>query len=348
MLSFARGCVQVGQNHGALKRRLLSWARVALLFAAFLAPAARAQLLIKIDGSSTMFPVTEAVAEEFQIRKRGTARVTVGISGTSGGFRKFCRGETDVQDASRPILKSEMVACRAAGVRYFEIPVAFDALTVAVNPRNTWLESITIAQLKQIWEPAAQGKIVHWNQIDSRWPDAPILLFGAGADSGTFDYFTQAITGRARSSRGDYTGSEDDNVLVKGIEANRYALGYVPYAYYAPHAGRMKALGIDAGAGPVKPGPENVLNGTYAPLSRPLFIYVSAKSAKRSEVKEFVEFFLAHGGPLIRETQYLPLGDAAYATALKNFRSGKLGTAFDGVPEVGLRVEQVLEREARL
>jgi phosphate transport system substrate-binding protein len=320
----------------------------ALLLLAFVAPAVHAQLLIRIDGSSTMFPVTEAVAEEFQIRKRGTARVTVGISGTSGGFRKFCRGETDVQDASRPILKSEMEACRAARIQYFEIPVAFDALTVAVNPHNTWLESITIAELKKIWEPAAQGKIVHWKQINSSWPDAPILLFGAGADSGTFDYFTRAIVGRARSSRGDYTGSEDDNVLVKGIEANRYALGYVPYAYYAPHAGRMKALAIDAGSGPIRPGPENVLNGTYAPLSRPLFIYVNAKSAHRPEVKEFVEFFLAHGGPLIREIQYLPLDDAAYATALKNFRNGKLGTAFDGVPEIGLSVEDVLEREARL
>jgi phosphate transport system substrate-binding protein len=328
--------------------QLLPWVRVALLLTALVASPARAQLLIKIDGSSTMFPVTEAVAEEFQVRKRGTARVTVGISGTSGGFRKFCRGETDLQDASRPILKSEMDTCRAAGVQYFEIPVAFDALTVAVNPQNTWLDSITLSELKRIWEPAAQGKIVNWKQINSSWPDVPILLFGAGADSGTFDYFTQAIIGRARSSRGDYAGSEDDNVLVKGIETSPYALGYVPYAYYAPHAGRMKALAIDAGSGPVKPGPENVLNGTYAPLSRPLFIYVNATSAQRPEVKEFVEFFLSHGGALIREVQYLPLGEAAYAMALRNFRSGKLGTAFNGAPEVGLRVEDVLEREARL
>jgi phosphate transport system substrate-binding protein len=305
-------------------------------------------VLVKVDGSSTMFPVTEAVAEQFQIRNRGTVRVTVGISGTTGGFRKFCRGETDLHDASRPILASEMEACRAAGVKYFEIPVAFDALTVAVNPWNTWVESITLEQLKRIWEPAAQGKVVRWNQIDPAWPDAPIVLFGADADSGTFDYFTQAVVGRARSSRGDYLGSQNDHVLVNGIETNRYSLGYIPYAYYAPHAGRMKALAIDAGRGPVSPGAENVLNGSYAPLSRPLFIYVSARSAQRPEVREFVEFFLAHGGPLIEATRYLPLGDAAYAAALRNFRNGKLGTAFGGRPEVGLRVEEVLEREAQL
>jgi phosphate transport system substrate-binding protein len=319
-----------------------------LLSALLVAPLAHAQLHVRVDGSSTMFPVTQAVAEEFQIRKRGTARVTVGISGTGGGFRRFCRGETDIQDASRPILKSEMAACKAAGIRFFEFPVAFDALTVAVHPQNTWLESITVEELRRIWEPAAQGQIVRWKQINASWPDVPILLYGADADSGTFDYFTQAVVGRAKASRGDYIGSEDDNVLVRGIEANPYALGYVPYAYYAPHAGRMKALAVDAGSGPVAPGPENVRNGSYAPLSRPLFIYVNATAAKRPEVREFVEFFLANGAPLIREVRYLPLKDQAYAAALRNFRSGKLGTAFDGEPEVGLRVEDVLERESRL
>jgi phosphate transport system substrate-binding protein len=336
--------MQNGPLQGVTGKFASAWPVCVLLSALLVAPLARAQLHVRIDGSSTMFPVTEAVAQEFQIRKRGMARVTVGISGTSGGFRKFCRGETDIQDASRPILKSEMENCRIAGIRFFEFPVAFDALTVAVHPQNTWLESITVEELRRIWEPAAQGRIVRWKQINSSWPDVPIFLYGADADSGTFDYFTQAVVGRAKASRVDYTGSENDNILVKGIEANLYSLGYIPYAYYAPHAGRMKALAVDAGSGPVAPGPENVLNGSYAPLSRPLFIYVNAASAKRPEVREFVEFFLAKGAPLIREVRYLPLAEEAYAAALRNFRHGKLGTAFNGEPEVGLRVEEVLER----
>lgn len=304
--------------------------------------------VIKIDGSSTVFPVTEAVAEEFQKEKKGTVNVTVGISGTGGGFKKFVRGEIDVADASRPILAEEMVQAKANGIEFLELPVAFDALTVVVNPQNNWVDSITVAELKKIWEPEAQGKITHWNQVRPEWPNEKIALFGAGADSGTFDYFTEAIVGKAKASRGDYTASEDDNVLVQGIEGNKYALGYIPYAYFAPHSNKMKALGIDweknKTKGPVMPSPENVLTGTYNPLSRPLFIYVSRKSLDKPAVKEFVEFYLKNVGTLALEVKYLPLPDTAYQMAVERVRVMQTGTGFGGVPEVGLPVEEILKR----
>jgi phosphate transport system substrate-binding protein len=313
-----------------------------------LAPAAAAQV-IKIDGSSTVFPITEAVAEEFQIMKRGKVRVTVGVSGTGGGFKKFCRGETDISAASRPILAAEMEACRAEGVKYYELPVAYDALTVVVNPQNTWLSQITVAELKKIWEPAAQGKITRWNQVNPKWPNETIALFGPGSDSGTFDYFTEAVTGKSKSSRGDFTASEDDNVLVQGVANNKNALGYFGYAYYEPNKSRLKAVPIVGKSGKaVGPSLENVVNGSYEPLSRPVFIYVAEKSAQKPEVKEFVEFYLSEGVPLIQEVKYVPLPKQAYQLAIKHFRDGKLGTGFGGVPEVGLKVEELLAREAKL
>jgi len=304
--------------------------------------------LIKIDGSSTVFPVTEAVAEEFQKEKGGAVRVTVGISGTGGGFKKFVRGEIDVSNASRPILREELEQAKAGGVEFIELPVAFDALTVVVHPRNDWVTSMTVADLKKIWEPEAQGKVTHWNQIRPEWPNEKIALFGAGSDSGTFDYFTEAVVGKAKSSRGDYTASEDDNVLVQGIEGNRFALGYIPYAYYAPHSTRMKAVGIEwdknKTPGPMMPSPENILAGTYNPLSRPLFIYVSRKSLDKPEVKEFVEFYLKNVGVLSREVKYLPLPEGAYQMASERLRNNQTGTGFGGVPEVGLPVEEILRR----
>ncbi|MEW6545242.1 MAG: PstS family phosphate ABC transporter substrate-binding protein [Nitrospirota bacterium] len=304
--------------------------------------------LIRADGSSTVYPPTEAVAEEFQKAKRGRARVIVGISGTGGGFKKFCRGETDLANASRPILKEEMELCRTNGIKYYELPIAFDALTVAVSPQNTWVTSVTVAELKKIWEPAAQGKIARWSQVRQGWPDAPLALFGAGPDSGTFDYFTEAIVGKTKASRGDYTASEDDNVLVQGIESNKHALGYIPYAYYSSHANRLKALAIDAGKGPVLPSLENVTRGNYQPLSRPLFIYVKEEAARRAEIREFVEYYLTEGPKLIAEVNYLPLPDRAYAMGLERFRKGQLGTGFGGVPEVGLAVEEILNRPPKL
>ena len=230
------------------------------------APSAAQDRRIAIDGSSTVFSAVEAIAEEFQKANSGT-KVTVGISGTGGGFKKFCRGETDISNGSRPILKEEMESCRAAGIRYIEVPIAFDALTVVVNPQNTWVKTLTVADLRKMWEPAAQGRITTWKQVRSDWPAERLMLFGPGADSGTFDYFTEAVNGKAKSSRGDYTASEDDNTLVQGVENNKSALGYFGFAYYAAHKDKMRAVPIDGGKGPVAPALEAVTKGTYNPLA---------------------------------------------------------------------------------
>lgn len=303
--------------------------------------------LIKVDGSSTVFPITEAVAEEYQRASKGAVRVTVGISGTGGGFKKFCRGETDVQDASRPILAEEMEVCRKNGVQYYELPVAFDAMTIVVSPQNTWTDSVTVAELKKMWEPSAQGKVTKWNQVRSSWPDTPLKLFGAGSDSGTFDYFTDAIVGKAKASRGDYTASEDDNTLVQGIASDKHALGYIPYAYYPPNQQKLKAVAVDGGNGAVLPSRETVENGTYQPLSRPLFIYVSKQSASRLEVKNFVDFYLTAGAELAAQVKYVPLPPQAYTLAREHFHNGKLGTVFQGTSAVGLKIEELLKRESK-
>ena len=300
--------------------------------------------LIKVDGSSTVYPLTEAVAEEFQKANRGRIRVTVGIAGTGGGFKKFCRGETDIADASRPILREEMDLCQKNGIAYYELPIAFDALTVVVSPKNTWVTSMTVEELKLIWEPAAQKRITKWNQVRYDWPDAPLVLFGAGSDSGTFDYFTDAIVGKAKASRGDYTASEDDNVLVQGIANNKNALGYIPFAYYAAQMKKLKTVSIAGKNGPVFPNVENVVNGSYQPLARPLFIYVSETAAKRTEVKDFVDYYLTEGPKLIAEVRYIPLHKQAYGMARERFKTGVLGTGFGGVPEVGLAVEEIMNR----
>ena len=304
---------------------------------------------VKVDGSSTVFPITEAVAEEYQIHKRGKVRVTVGISGTGGGFKRFCRGETDISDASRPIMAAEMATCAAAGIKYIELPIAYDALTLVVNPKATWIDQITVAELKKMWEPAAQGVVTRWDQVNSKWPKAPLKLFGPGADSGTFDYFTEAVNGKAKSSRGDFTASEDDNILVQGIEADVNGLAYFGYAYYAAQQGKMKALKVVNAKGvAVGPSEATVLAGSYNPFSRPLFIYVNAQSAQRPEVREFVEFYLGRGAQYIKEVKYVPFVPAAYQTALEHFHNNKLGTVFGGAPQVGLKVEDLLSREAKL
>ncbi|MFN4208899.1 MAG: PstS family phosphate ABC transporter substrate-binding protein [Agrobacterium albertimagni] len=312
------------------------------------AASVHAETLIKIDGSSTVYPVTEAVAEEFQKAKKGAVKVTVGISGTGGGFKKFCRGETDISDASRPILKQEMEACRNAGIKYIELPVAFDALTVVVHPKNDWIKQMTVAELKTMWEPAAQGKISKWNQVNPAWPDKPLKLYGAGSDSGTFDYFTEAIVGKAKSSRGDYTASEDDNVLVQGVSRDPNAIGYFGFAYYEENHDKLKAVPIVNPKGKaVAPSVEAVMAGEYEPLSRPIFIYVNAKSAEKPEVKEFVEFYLKNGKQLVKEVKYVPLSDADYKHALENFGKKKTGTAFGGEAEVGVKVSDLLKREPK-
>jgi len=300
--------------------------------------------IIKIDGSSTVYPVTEAVAEEFQ--KETSIKVTVGISGTGGGFKKFVRGETDISDASRPILQQEIDQAKANGIRYIELPVAFDALTVMVNPKNDWVDYLTVEELKKVWEPAAQGTVTNWNQVRSSFPDAPLKLFGAGSDSGTFDYFTEAINGKAKSSRGDYTGSEDDNVLVQGIENDANALGYFGYAYYAENMDRLKAVPISMkGAKPIGPSEEAVLNGSYQPLSRPIFIYVNAKSLERPEVRRFAEFYLKNAAALTKEVKYIPLPESSYEKGLARLSAAKTGTVFGGKAEVGVRIDDLFSRE---
>lgn len=305
--------------------------------------------IIKIDGSSTVYLVTEAVAEDFQKATRGGVKVTVGISGTGGGFKKFCRGEIDIADASRPILKAEMDTARESNIEYIELPVCFDALTVAVHPSNK-LDSINVADLKKMWEPDAQGKVTRWNQVNPDWPDAELTLYGAGTDSGTFDYFTEAIVGKAKASRGDYGANEDDNVIVQGIAGNKHALGYLPFAYYTTNKDKLKALAINwekSDAGPVLPSHENVLAGKYNPLSRPLFIYVNRKAADRPEVKAFVEFYLKNARELAAEVKYLPLPDKAYTMGLERFGKLQTGSGFSGESEIGLAIEEIMQREPR-
>ena len=315
----------------------------------FGASAAQAQI-VKVDGSSTVYPITEAVAEEFQKAKKNAIKVTVGISGTGGGFKKFCRGEVDIANASRPILKKEMADCKAAGVEYIELPVAFDALTVVMNPKNTFLKELTVEQLKAIWEPAAQGKITRWNQVNPAWPDAPIKLFGAGSDSGTFDYFTEAVVGKAKSSRGDYTASEDDNVLVQGVSRDVNAIGYFGYAYYAENTAKLKAVPIveKAGKPGVLPSEESVLKGTYQPLSRPIFIYINPKALEKPEVKEFVEFYMKNASKLTKEVKYVPLPAKAYTVNMEHVDKRKKGTVFGGTAEVGITIEELQKREAKI
>lgn len=302
--------------------------------------------LVQIDGSSTVYPVTEAVAEEFQARRRGRVRVTVGVSGTGGGFKKFCRGETQISNASRPILEQEIQACAAAGVRYIELPVAFDALTVVVNPQNTWIDSISIEELATMWRPEAQGTVSKWSDVNPSWPGHPLRLFGPGADSGTFDYFTEATVGKAKSSRGDFTASEDDNVLVTGIANDANALGFFGLAYYSENRDRLRALAIRNGSGPaVAPSLQSVADGSYTPLSRPIFIYANADAVnRRPELREFVEFYLTHAQDLIREVGYVPLPDEAYQLALARLSRGDTGSVFEGHSEVGVRVEELLQR----
>jgi phosphate transport system substrate-binding protein len=326
-------------------RLALAIAGVAL----FGAQGAHAQI-IKIDGSSTVYPITEAVAEDFQKAKKNAIKVTVGISGTGGGFKKFCRGETDISNASRPILAKEMEDCKAAGVEYIEMLVAYDALTVVVNPKNAFLKQATVEELKTLWEPAAQGKVTRWKQVNPAWPDAPVKLFGAGADSGTFDYFTEAVVGKAKSSRGDYTASEDDNVLVQGISRDVNAIGYFGYAYYAENMARLRGVPIvnPKTGKAVEPSGANVENGTYVPLSRPIFIYVSAKSVAKPEVVEFLDFYMKNGEKLIREVKYVPLPKNAYELNLKHVKDMKKGTVMGGKNEVGITVDELMKREAKM
>jgi phosphate transport system substrate-binding protein len=274
---------------------------------------------VEIDGSSTVFPIQEAIAEEFQAANPNV-RVSVGISGTGGGFKRFCAGETDISDASRPIKQSEIDACAAAGIEFTEIPLAWDGLSVITSPENDFAQCLTVDELKRIWEPGTS--VTTWRDVRSEWPSEDIRLYGPGTDSGTFDYFTEAVVGEAGASRPDYQASEDDNILVQGVSGDRYSLGYFGYAYYAENQGRLKLLDVDGGNGCVAPSDQTIADGTYAPLSRPLFVYVRHAAVSRPEVRAYLEFLVGNAAEVVPSTGYHPLtaeeyvADMAKLTAL--------------------------------
>jgi phosphate transport system substrate-binding protein len=342
--------------------RLRRWAPLALLVLALAAcgksaqdartggaPSTSGPTLVSLDGSSTVFPISEAVAEEFQ-KVEKSIRVTVGISGTGGGFQKFCRGEIDISDASRPISATEIEACKKAGVEYIELPIAYDGIAIAVNPKAKWADKITTAELKTLWAPDAQGKVAKWSQVRKGWPDREIHLFGAGVDSGTYDYFTEAINGKAKASRGDFTSSEDDNVLVQGIANDELALGFIPFAYFEGNHDKLKLVPVDDGKADngkdaIAPSPETIRTGTYQPLSRPVFIYVSKKAAARPEVQKFVEFYVKNADKLVREVNYVGLGNEIYALVSDRYAKKTLGSAFAGKNTVGVTLDQLLAAE---
>lgn len=272
---------------------------------------------VELDGSSTVFPVAEAVAEEFQIANPDV-RVTVGFSGSGGGFERFCAGETDLSNASRPINQREADACAAAGIEFTEISVAWDGLSVIVNPANDFVTCLTTDELRRIWEPASA--VETWADVRSGWPAEGVRLYGPGTDSGTFDYFTETINGESGASRPDFQASEDDNILVQGVAGDRYALGYFGYAYYAENAERLKLVQVDGGAGCVAPSDETIEDGTYAPLARPLFVYVKHSALQRPEVLAYVSFMLEEAPALVPSTGYHALTDEEYAASLASIR----------------------------
>lgn len=310
------------------------------------------QKTIAIDGSSTVYPITEAVAEEYR-KEDAKVRVTVGISGTGGGFKKFCAGETDISDASRPIKPTEVEACQKSGIEYIELPVAYDGLAVIVNPKNDWATCMTVKELKKLWEPEAQGRITRWSQIRAGWPDKAIHLFGAGVDSGTYDYFTEAIVGKEHASRGDFQSSEDDNVLVQGVGSDPLALGFFGLAYYEENKDRLKLVGVnderdENGPGCILPTTETVESGKYQPLARPLFIYVSRKASERPEVNTFVGYYLRNAGNLVKEVGYVALPSEAYKLAQERYDKRTAGSVFGGHgSQVGVTVVNLLKKEGQ-
>ncbi len=302
---------------------------------------------IKIDGSSTVYPITQAIAKTFQADPNNKARVEVKISGTTGGFEKFCTGKTDINNASRPILQTEMETCKQNGIRYMEFPIAFDALSVVVNPQNDWAKEIAIADLKKMWEPTSQGKITRWNQIRSTWPDRPLKLFGAGDKSGTFDYFTEATVGKAKASRKDYTASEDDEVLADGISKDPNALGYFGYAYYQENKNKLKLLAVDSGKGAILPSLETVVKNQYQPLSRPLFIYVNLRSnSNRQSLSKFVRECITKSSKIASSVGYIPLPERVRDINFIHFNRGKTGTVFGGKARLNTKISDLLPKKA--
>ena len=312
---------------------------------AFSNPTFAAVDIIKIDGSSTVYPITEAVAEEFQ--KETGIKVTVGVSGTGGGMKKFCRGDTVISGASRPIKAKERKKCADAGIEFIEVPVAFDALTVVINPTNDFATEMTPAELKKIWEPAAQGKIMSWSQVREGFPDIPLKLYGPGADSGTFDYFTEAIIKKSKAIRGDFTASEDDNVLVQGVAGDKGGMGYFGLAYYAENKDKLGAVKVKNAAGKfVIPSVKTTQDGSYNPLARPLFIYLNAtKAAFDPNVKKFIDYYLKNAGKMADEVGYISFSNEEYAAITAHYKDSKTGTAFKK-PAIGLSVKEMLKRAA--
>ena len=323
-------------------RRKLTIGLLGLLLLALVAGCGGGRTIIKVDGSSTVFPITEAMADEFQ-RASSDIQVTVGVSGTGGGFERFCGGEIDITDASRPIKPIEAQACADSGIEYIELPVAFDGLSVMINPDNDWVDFLTVDELKDIWMPGSS--VEKWSDVRSEWPDDDIKLVGADTDSGTFDYFTKAIMGEEGASRPDYTASTDDNVLVRYIAGEKDALGYFGYAYYGENTDKLKLVPIDPGSGPVSPSVQSIIDNSYIPLSRPLFIYVSLESSMKIEVRDFVSFYLARENTdLVREVGYVELSDRVYQLVKERFDQGVTGSLFgEEGSQIGVTVEEVLE-----
>lgn len=306
----------------------------------------REQGVVAIDGSSTVFPITEAVAEEFD--KTGGTRMTVAMSGTGGGFKRVCKREVAITGASRPIEAAEIEMCRRGGVELIELAVAYDGLAIVVNPAATWVDYVTVDELARLWSPKAQGTVVRWSDVRRGWPDDEVHLFGAGVDSGTYDYFTQVIVGTEHASRGDYTSSEDDNLLVHGIATDKNALGFFGFSYYAENSARLRLVPVDDGnaangVGPIAPSAQTVRDGTYQPLTRAIFIYVAMEAAARPEVAAFVDFYLTHGPGLVEEVGYIPLPESTNALVRARFAARKPGSIFDGRGgSVGTRLEELL------
>jgi phosphate transport system substrate-binding protein len=298
---------------------------------------------VRIDGSSTVFPLTEAVAQDYRAANADTPEIALVESGTTAGLAKLCAGEIDIAGASRPINSAEMVACLRGQVSYVEVPVAFDGVTVIVHPTSK-LRSITLAQLRAIWGPEAQGGVMTWRAADARWPDEPLKLYGPTQESGTFDYFTEVVNGQARASRTDYTATEDDLVIVEGVAATPGAMGYLGLAYYERNKERLAALAIDAGEGPVAPSAETVLSGAYHPLSRPIFFYVNVKALDRPEVANFARFYVANAGRFAADVGYIPLPESAYAEYLDRIVNKRFGTAFGGRVHTGETIDEVIAR----
>lgn len=311
--------------------RFQQWLAASLVVSAVsiftLAPASAERLrgTVSIDGSSTVFPISEAVAEEF-LAVQPRVRVTVGVSGTGGGFKKFLAGEIDINDASRPIKMKEVKQASASGIGFIELPIAYDGLSVVVNTKNDWVDHLTITELNKIWQPGSSVK--RWSDVRDGWPEKEIQLYGPGTDSGTFDYFTETINGKSGASRPDYTANEDDNALVRGISGDEGSLGYFGYAYYAANKDKLRVVAIDGGKGPVAPTEITINNGTYAPLSRPVFIYVRPDALDRKEVRAFVDFYIESAPMLATEVGYIPLPDSVYAGAKQRVESREIGTAY--------------------